>query len=458
MKFIGLIPARYDSTRFPGKPLVVIDGKTMIQRVYEQAKQALDEVCVVTDDERIYHHVHKFGGKVVMSPKECRNGTERCAAAVSANLWDSDYIDLNTIIINIQGDQPYVDPSIIRSLMQCYEKGNPDIVTVVTPLTQRDRNDPNCVKAYLTDGGWVHNFLRHTIYHPGLKVFKHIGIYAYPARVLLDLVQLEETESERATNLEQLRWLQKYRILCVRTLTDVISVDTPEDLYKFKKTHKEIIRDVFKAEAEAVHQIPISGDYYNAITVIRQAIQRGGKLITSGVGKAGQVAHDIATTFCSTGTPAVFLHPGEAQHGDLGVLQENDVLLLVSNSGATRELIELVDLVKEMYCDIPIIVITGSIDSPLWDAATVQIWTGHPPEVCPLGLTPTTSTTVMGVIGDALVVLMMQEINFTHEEYAKRHHGGYLGQKAREDGTRKSRAIITKRFEDKSSKSPRQPE
>lgn len=453
MKFIGLIPARYGSKRFPGKPLTMIDGKTMIQRVYEQATQAVEEVWVATDDDRIYAHVLSFGGQALITSETCRNGTERCAEAASYLFLPS-----NTIVINIQGDQPYVDPSIIRGLMQCYEKGNPDIVTVVTPLSQKDRNNSNCVKAYLSDEGWAHNFSRHIIYHPGLKVFKHIGIYAYPARVLLDLVKLEETEEERGTNLEQLRWLQKYRILCVRSLTDVISVDVPEDLRKFKRNHKEIIRDVFKAEAEAVHQIPISDDYYTAVEIIQRSIRLGGKLITSGVGKAGQVAHDIATTFCSTGTPAVFLHPSEAQHGDLGVLQENDVLLLVSNSGATRELIELVDLVKEMYCNIPVIVITSNIDSPLWDMATVRIWTGQPSEVCPLGLTPTTSTTVMGVIGDALVVLMMEEINFTREEYAKRHHGGYLGQKAREDGTRKSRAIITKRFEDKSSKSPRQPE
>ena len=133
----------------------------------------------------------------------------------------------------------------------------------------------------------------------------------------------------------------------------------------------------------------------------------------------------------STGTPAVFLHPTEAQHGDLGVLQPNDVLLLISNSGKTREVLELVELAKNLYADLPLIVITAKAESMLAQSADVILLTGDPAEVCPLGLSPTTSTTVMTVIGDALIVLMMEKISFTNEEYAKRHHGGYLGSKSR---------------------------
>ena len=152
------------------------------------------------------------------------------------------------------------------------------------------------------------------------------------------------------------------------------------------------------------------------------------------MGKAGQIANNIATTFSSTGTPSIFLHPSEAQHGDLGILQPNDVLLLISNSGKTREIVELVNLSKGLVPDIKIIVITGNTEAPLSLAANVVISTGGPEEVCPLGLSPTTSTTVMTVIGDTLVVLMMKKINFTAEDYAKRHHGGYLGEKSRETG------------------------
>ncbi|RPH73536.1 SIS domain-containing protein, partial [bacterium] len=139
----------------------------------------------------------------------------------------------------------------------------------------------------------------------------------------------------------------------------------------------------------------------------------------------------IATTFSATGTPAVFLHPADAQHGDLGVIQRNDILLLVSNSGKTLEILELCELTKKLGYDMKIIVITGNPDSQLGNLSDVTLLTGHPVEVCPLELTPTTSTTVMTVIGDALVVLMMKKIGFTAADYAKRHHGGYLGAKSR---------------------------
>lgn len=141
---------------------------------------------------------------------------------------------------------------------------------------------------------------------------------------------------------------------------------------------------------------------------------------------------NIATTFCSTGTPAVFLHPSEAQHGDLGVLQKNDVFLLLSNSGKTREILELIELARILVPGIPFIVITGDIKSPLAESADVTLHTGGSPEVCPLGMTPTTSTTMMTVMGDLLVVSVMEAIGFTVSEYAKRHHGGYLGHKSKQ--------------------------
>jgi arabinose-5-phosphate isomerase len=196
---------------------------------------------------------------------------------------------------------------------------------------------------------------------------------------------------------------------------------------------EEKIKRIFNAEASAINNIPITESYLKAIEIIDLHVHhKGGKLITSGMGKAGQVAHNIATTFSSTGTPAVFLHPSEAQHGDLGILQENDVLLAVSNSGKTREILELVDLKNKLFPGIPLIVITGNSDSPLAQKADCYIITGSPEEVCPLGLTPTTSTTVFTVIGDALVVMMMEKIGFNAGDYAKRHHGGYLGAKSRE--------------------------
>ena len=160
------------------------------------------------------------------------------------------------------------------------------------------------------------------------------------------------------------------------------------------------IKQLLQQEAQAVLNIPVTDAYEKAVQLIVEQIhQKKGKLVTSGMGKAGQIAMNIATTFCSTGIPSVFLHPSEAQHGDLGILQKNDLLLLISNSGKTREIVELS--------------------------------TGKPAEVCTLGMTPTTSTTAMTVIGDILVVQTMKETGFTIAEYSKRHHGGYLGEKSR---------------------------
>lgn len=192
------------------------------------------------------------------------------------------------------------------------------------------------------------------------------------------------------------------------------------------------IRRIFEAEAQAVLNIPVDDNYRHANDLIYQAVHLNkGKVVASGMGKAGQIALNIATTFSATGTPAIFLHPSDAQHGDLGVIQPGDILLLVSNSGKTMEILELYELAKKLGYNMKTIVITANPDSELGHLADVTISTGHPKEVCPLGLTPTTSTTVMTVIGDALVVTMMNRIGFTAGDYAKRHHGGYLGVKSR---------------------------
>ena len=193
-----------------------------------------------------------------------------------------------------------------------------------------------------------------------------------------------------------------------------------------------LMRDILEAEARAVASIPVTDGYQQAVDLIVEHVkERGGKLVTSGMGKAGQIAMNIATTFCSTGIPSVFLHPSEAQHGDLGILQKNDLLLLISNSGKTREIVELTRLAHNLDPDLKFIVITGNPDSPLAQESDVCLSTGKPAEVCTLGMTPTTSTTAMTVIGDILVVQTMKKTQFTIEEYSKRHHGGYLGEKSR---------------------------
>ncbi len=196
--------------------------------------------------------------------------------------------------------------------------------------------------------------------------------------------------------------------------------------------------EMLNAEITALQSIPKDNPYDEAISIILERVHKGsGRLITSGMGKAGQIAHNIATTFSSTGTPSYFLHPSEAQHGDLGMVCEGDALLLISNSGKTREVLELVHLARRLRADIPTILITGQSDSPLAELVDVCLSTGNPRELCPLGLTPTTSTTVMTVIGDLLVVSLMQAIGFEAKDYALRHHGGYLGDKSREEAEKK---------------------
>lgn len=194
------------------------------------------------------------------------------------------------------------------------------------------------------------------------------------------------------------------------------------------------VKNLISKEIEAIQNIPIDGVIQNAIDLIEESVhQKNGKVVVSGMGKAGQIGVNIATTLSSTGSPAIFLHPSEAQHGDLGMVQENDIMILISNSGKTRELIELEFLVKKLYQNIKIIAITGNKEGELAKLSDVVLSTGNPAEICPLGLTPTTSTTAMTVVGDILVVLLMEKIGFTKKEYAKRHHSGYLGTRARNE-------------------------
>lgn len=197
---------------------------------------------------------------------------------------------------------------------------------------------------------------------------------------------------------------------------------------------KEEMQLIIEAEIAAIRNIPLDGSIEKAIDLIIEHVHNlGGKVVISGMGKAGQIGVNITTTLASTGTPATFLHPSEAQHGDLGMIQKNDLLFVISNSGKTNEILDLIHLSRRLYENLPIIALTGNPNGPLEKDCNVTINTGSPKEVCPLGLTPTTSTTVMTVVGDLLVVGIMRKIGFTKEEYAKRHHSGYLGQKAKNE-------------------------
>jgi len=240
MKFIGIIPARYASTRFPGKPLAEICGKTVIRRVYEQASQALDTVVVATDDERIYDAVEAFNGKVVMTRPDHKCGTDRCLEAyqaITTPTW-REQNDPDTVIINIQGDEPFIQPDQIEALMNCFNNEQTQIATLVRPYTNKDTqadlenvNTPK-VKWDKTTGE-AQLFSREVIACADGSHYRHIGIYAYRADVLAQITQLPQSPLEIKERLEQLRWLENgYRIFVGVTDTQTIGIDTPEDLEK----------------------------------------------------------------------------------------------------------------------------------------------------------------------------------------------------------------------------------
>ncbi|HLV33422.1 MAG TPA: SIS domain-containing protein [Chitinispirillaceae bacterium] len=188
-------------------------------------------------------------------------------------------------------------------------------------------------------------------------------------------------------------------------------------------------REIIEAEAKALMNIPLGNSFEEAVDIL---LKCKGKIITTGMGKAGNIAKKIAGTLCSTGSPASFLHPGEAAHGDLGLLAEGDVIIAFSTSGKTREVIEMLELAYHFGID-KIISITSHPDSTIRSLSNIVINMGEIKEPCLLGLTPTASTTVMLAIGDALSLVLMEKKQFTRKQYGLRHHGGYLGQKARQN-------------------------
>lgn len=245
MKFIGIIPARYGSTRFPGKPLADLCGKTVIRRVYEQARMVLDTVVVATDDERIYDAVEAFGGKVVMTRADHKCGTDRCLEAyeaITTPAWRAQN-DAETVIINIQGDEPFIQPEQIEALMRCFDKADTQIATLVRPFTgkdtQADLENVNTPKVdWDRETGIARMFSRKVI-PAGGPYYRHIGIYAYRADVLPKITALPQSPLEIEERLEQLRWLENgYCIRVGVTETPTIGIDTPEDLGKAIEWYK----------------------------------------------------------------------------------------------------------------------------------------------------------------------------------------------------------------------------
>lgn len=253
MKFIGIIPARYASTRFPAKPLAILGGKTVIQRVYEQVVGVLDEAYVATDDARIEEAVKAFGGKVVMTSVDHKSGTDRCYEAFCK--VGSGY----DVIVNIQGDEPFIQRSQLEAIKACFEDDATQIATLVKPFTPEDGFDAlenvNSPKVVVNRNMNALYFSRSIIPYQrnkekiewlsGHTYYKHIGLYAYRAAVLKEITALPQSSLELAESLEQLRWLENgYTIKVGITTVETIGIDTPQDLVRaeqFLQAHKEII-------------------------------------------------------------------------------------------------------------------------------------------------------------------------------------------------------------------------
>lgn len=240
MKIVGIIPARFASTRFPGKPLVDIGGKSMIQRVYEQAKKSnsLADVIVATDDIRIHDHVIAFGGKVIMTSESHQSGTDRCFEAVNK------YTDSADVVINIQGDEPFIRPEQIDLAASCFVSDKVQIATLVKKINKNEELfNVNTPKVLLNKYDEAIYFSRQTIPYVREKepsqwldyqtFYKHIGIYAYTTKILAEITTLKQSPLELAEGLEQLRWIQNgYKINTKITDFESIAVDVPDDLKK----------------------------------------------------------------------------------------------------------------------------------------------------------------------------------------------------------------------------------
>ena len=245
MNIAAIIPARYASTRFPGKPLVNINGKTMIHNVYIQAKKVFDVVYVATDDNRISKEIESFGGKYVMTSKKHKSGTDRCAEAIQ-NIEEAEGREFD-VVINIQGDEPFIKTEQLIEIKKCFNKKRTQIATLVKPINNKeDIFNTNKPKVVINKYNEAIYFSRSTIpYIRGHRettwitkhlFYKHIGLYGYRKDVLLEITKLEQTPLEIAESLEQLRWIENgYKIKVAFTEHESVSIDTPKDLEKIKE-------------------------------------------------------------------------------------------------------------------------------------------------------------------------------------------------------------------------------
>lgn len=447
MKVSIVIPARLESTRLPGKLLLPLGDRPVIQHVWERAKQVSEkaEVIVATDSIEIRQLIEELGGTVRMTDPACQSGTERIASILETLAGD--------FILNIQGDEPFIDVDLLRRLLARAEETGCDLITAVSPIDDPDELfDPNVVKAVRSSEGRAIYFSRLPIPFirdeprlswPDYKThYRHIGIYGYRRETLKWYRSQPACRLEQLERLEQLRFIDHgWYFQTVETAAAAPGIDTQQDLDKARslfsagETQPEIpppskhyrhAREAVYAEADSL--IPaLTGNAESITSAVELILAATGKIIVTGLGKSGIVARKVAATFSSTGTPAVYLNAAEALHGDLGMITPGDVVMMISKSGSTTELSQMIPALR--LSGVPLIGLFGRTGTRLSRECDVVLDGSVAREACPLDLAPTTSTTVAVVLGDALAVALMRARNFASEQFAAFHPSGALGRR-----------------------------
>jgi len=443
-----VIPARLASTRLPRKVLLPLAGRPVLWHTWNRAKQVSPDVPVIiaTDSEEVAAEVRNWGGEVRMTPASCQSGTERLACLL--NELDADFF------LNVQGDEPFIDPHLLRNLLYRAEETQCDLVTAVTPIRHRaDLFNPNVVKAVRASDGRAVYFTRATApYQRDIAWadwidekthFRHLGVYGYTRSALEWYQQQEPCALEQQEKLEQLRFVDHgWNFQTVVTDYAGVGIDTqddlrhasrlmeqglnPEQLQQRPSTHEQVALTTLLHEIEALHAL-LPRNRQEITRAVELILKASGKVVITGLGKSGLVGHKMAATLASTGTPAVFLNAAEALHGDLGVVDKGDVVIMLSNSAATVELVKMLPSLKKI--GVELIGMFGQQGTQLAEEMRVVIDISASREACPLGVAPMSTTTNTLAIGDALAAALMQAKSFTDADFAVYHPGGALGRK-----------------------------
>lgn len=444
MKTSIVIPARLNSSRLPRKLLLDLGGKPVLRHTWERASivPGVEEVVVAADSDEIVDAVRSWGGTAMLTPKDCPSGTVRIGSLLERLSGD--------FILNVQGDEPFIEPRLLGELIREAERTRCDIITAVNPIQDPDDLfNRNIVKAVLASDGRAIYFSRHPCpYVRDAKrsewlqrtpFYRHIGVYGYTCETLGWYLRQPACELERAESLEQLRFIDHgWRFQTVRTEYSPTGIDTLEDLEKARRQlvegadqplhapHYEVARATVYAEIEALETVLVR----NRETLSRAVdliLSSSGKVVVTGLGKSGIIGHKISATLASTGTPSVFMNASEALHGDLGIVSGGDVVLMISNSAATEELVKMVPSLNRI--GVRCIGMFGRTSTPLCKHVEIVLDIGVEREACPLNLAPMSSTTNTLVLGDAIAAAVMKARGFRDADFAVFHPGGTLGRK-----------------------------